>query len=183
MKTKAVLGIGTGRCGSMSLKMLLSQCLDPRGRISHEDPLFRRHPWALAANANSGNYSVYGDVAAYWLPKLSDVIEQLNAKPKIILMVRHLEEFIQSLEKRWEYNKFTKRPRTGWLKFVPYIPGNSIRECATKYWKDYNAKALTYEPFVMQTNDLNNDEELTKLYDYLEFDTRVYPFKRRYNES
>jgi hypothetical protein len=184
------LGIGTGRCGSMSLQHILNEALSAskkiKGHITHENTQWRNNnarAYEVAKIKADDDRLLAGDIAAYWLPLLPQFLSVIpREKLKLVLMVRDKEQFIQSLEERWgDNNKFTRLPRKGWLKHIPYIPGKSIRECADKYWKDYNSDAIKYDPYVMQTSDLNDDAKLDGLFEYLGIDARVYPRKRRYN--
>lgn len=161
------LGIGTGHCGLRRLTRVVSKVLK-HGVITYECPVWR-HNFESAKLGMTRHIRkeriLSGDSAHYWLPKLPQIIEHVGRDNlKLVLVVRDMRDYIETIEMKWEYNHFTRKPRKGRLKYLPYIEGDSIAECGEKYWKDYNAEALKYDPFVLQMQDLNKP---AKLYEYL----------------
>ena len=152
------------------------------GSVTHEAEEYWFNPSKLIAKANWDQSKIVGDIGAYWLKSLPLVKAKLHTDLKLVLLVRDKEEFIQSLERRWTWNKFTRTPRHGWIKLIPYIEGNSIKECANIYWEQYNKEAMEFGPFVLRTNDLNDNSKLASLYEYLGL-SGYYPENRKWNAS
>ncbi|MBC7078735.1 MAG: class I SAM-dependent methyltransferase, partial [Synergistales bacterium] len=100
MQQRIVLGMGSGRCGTLSLARVLSQQLGVI--VSHEEPPllpWRREPgdrvirerfarWRCSRRAE-----IVGDVASFYLPYVEDAIA-LEPAIRIVCLKRPREEVV-----------------------------------------------------------------------------------------
>ena len=149
------LGIGTGRCGTVSLAKLLD--VQPGVVCTHENrPLL---PWSFnweneghreafcihvtRFKQQQANARLVGDVAFCWLPYLH---EMFFAFPdlKVICLKRDQEETIQSYMRKtegrnhwmWHDGKKWKLDPV-WDKCYPKYDAKTKEEAIGRYWDDY----------------------------------------------
>jgi hypothetical protein len=102
MGQSIVFGIGSGRCGTLSLAQVLSR--QPGVMVSHEDPPLL--PWdrepgdyvirqRFARWRRSRQAAIVGDVASFYLPYVEDAIA-LEPAIRIVCLKRPREEVVQS---------------------------------------------------------------------------------------
>lgn len=148
-----LLGIGTGRCGTVSLATLLNQQED--AAITHESrPLL---PWekdmSILQRKIQGllrrDATFVGDVAFYYLPYVKDILH-LYPSCKIICLSRDKEETVQSyLKKTRGRNHWMQHNGSSWKKdptwdvcYPKYTTANK-QDALRLYWEDYHQKVLT----------------------------------------
>lgn len=81
--TRPVIGIGTGRCGTVSLQKILDGCHN--AQVTHEHENFRvkfhnsdRSPLkTLIGHCQSSSKYLRGEVASYWLPHIMSLREAI----------------------------------------------------------------------------------------------------------
>ena len=97
-----ILGIGSGRCGTLSLAHMLNR--QPGVQVSHEER--PRLPWKrlpgervirerFARMRRHGNRRILGDVALFYLPYVEDAIV-IEPSIRIVCLKRPREEVVQS---------------------------------------------------------------------------------------
>ncbi|MGN6546207.1 MAG: hypothetical protein ACTHK7_14230 [Aureliella sp.] len=164
-KKRFIFGIGSGRCGTLSLARLLDS--QPDARVTHEmRPLLgwdapedekRRIAGArLERLARESDAGLVGDVAAYYLPYIPFLLEG-NADVRIVCLRRPRQEviasFIQWLERTESLpvNHWLERPwKRGecqrqfhslvWSRIFPKYPDVSLEEGIGRYWDEYYAE-------------------------------------------
>ena len=101
-KQQIVLGIGSGRCGTLSLARLLNQ--QPDVQASHEEPPLLPWSGADAARVIGERFArmrrqreapILGDVASFYLPYLDEIIAA-EPEVRIICLKRPREEVVAS---------------------------------------------------------------------------------------
>ena len=163
-----VVGIGTGRCGSVSLARLLGK---QRGvKFTHEsrpllpwrredatefdigildaafgitDPMEPYRVHAERFRERLDDYQVVGDVASPWLQYLPELLSEFPDARVIALIRRDKERFIESFMKkageRADHWCRGKR-KDRWSIIFPEYPVDDNREALDMYWEDYNAR-------------------------------------------
>ena len=193
---KFIIGIGTGRCGTMSLARFLSQCKGVF--VDHE----RREggwvlPWEFNRKLADGKIEmlkklygeIVGDVAFYYLNYIRYFFEKLP-NLKVIVMKRDREETILSYLKKtegrnhWIENpeKYGWRVDSTWDKAYPKFETKDKKEAIGKYWDLYYQKVeLLKKEFpekILEVNleDFNKKETQDEIYNFV----GVLPEKRVY---
>ncbi len=156
MRTNAqiLLGIGSGRCGTLSLARLLDA--QTGSSVSHERrPLL---PWVdepghdvvrrRLARLKRGGATIVGDVASFYLPYLDSLLE-VEPDARVVCLRREREAVVESFC-RWldrihsvPTDHWSQTPASGWhhhpvwsVMFPKY--DTTIREDGIRrYWDDY----------------------------------------------
>ena len=187
MNKKYVFGLGTGRCGTVSLSNLLN--FQQHSNITHEfgAPFI---PWKvdnrkinmLIENIKNRDCILSGDVSFYLLPYANVILEALpNAK--FIIIQRDKQETIDSYIKKTKgYNQFNSHDGsrwqfTPWDQCYPNMEGKTKEESVSKYYDLYYRECRKIEQdicFWINTKDLNNKNKMFELLDWLEIDDKKY---------
>jgi hypothetical protein len=152
---RLILGMGTGRCGTKSLSVVLSR--QPSTSVSHEmrPVLPWQHPEArrrieerIRAVLHRGHgHQIVGDVASYYLNYVEHAI-QLMPDTRVICLQRPRDEVVLSF-RRWVQDKFGPsfnfwcRPGGGWIgsriwsPCFPKYDTSDIHEAIGHYCDDY----------------------------------------------
>jgi len=178
-----IIGIGTGRCGTLTLSRLLN--LQPDAHIMHEK---QPHlPWDMEdtklikehladLHRREERFKFVGDVAFYWLPYLPRLFREFTDM-KVVGLWREKEGFIKSSIKLLHSPIWTKdgehqeHPNPVWEKSFPSYEAQSRTEVLGMFWEDYNAQMFALEKkgqvktFPMEM--LNEEESQDVLFDYL----------------
>lgn len=185
-----LIGLGTGRCGTVSLSKLLSMQKDCK--VTHEKHMM---PWSVNENLfeqtyksiTSGEESFIGDVAFYHLPYV-DLILKKNKETKFIILKRPREEVITSYMKKtigMDHWRPTTRPNP-WDICYPTFFHNLTKEEAIGLYYDFYYEDVEKIPkelcFHMKTEDLNNEDECEKMLNFCGFKNPIYE-KVKENES
>lgn len=195
MASLAFLGIGTGRCGTVSLSHIVAACENTH--VTHENPAVRS-PWAKLEDAPTqalvdhvrwaqANGITAGDVALYWLPHVQAVREVIPGL-KVICLRREREATIASLERKcpgYTLLRPEDRPHNPeWWDLMPSIEAPTIAEAWARYYDEYYEQAaLLPDVLHVRTESLADDATLTRIFDYLEIPEadRRYSAERRLN--
>lgn len=155
MNQHIILGIGSGRCGTLSLAQVLNR--QPGLQVSHEEQ--PRLPWKklpgervirerFARMRRDREGRVLGDVASFYLPYVEDAIA---AEPaiRIVGLKRPREEVVKSFC-RWldrvhalPTNHWAERPAPGWYhepnwtRIFPQYDIEDREEGIRRYWNEY----------------------------------------------
>lgn len=149
MKKQLIIGLGTGRCGTVSLYRLLDS--QKNSDINHESkPLLT---WKFSKKAIDSklkqilkrNRKYVGDVAFYYLPYVEYILNKYSGT-KFICLKRPKEEVIGSFVEHtnklnwnhWINHDGKKWKKTGaWDKCFPKYNIKRKDEAIKKYWKEY----------------------------------------------
>lgn len=143
-----IIGLGTGRCGTLSLATLLDR--QPAAHVTHER--WHRHTaWtgSLAVvdqaigQMLSENTTLTGDVAHYYLPYVPHIARRVP-QARFVCLERNREEVIESfLHKigrghRWlEHDGSHWQTDPVWDKCFPKYPITDRRRAIARYWDEY----------------------------------------------
>ena len=177
-----IIGLGTGRCGTVSLANLLDGQNDCR--VFHEiKPIL---PWRmdngfLAKRMNhlyESKQSFIGEVGSSYLPYVEQIIEWVpNAK--FVCLKRNQAKTVASFMRKTEgRNHWMKHDGQEWKKdewddFFPKFEINNKKEALNAYWETYykeSERLAQKHPGqfkIFATEVLNNEKELVKLFDFL----------------
>ncbi|MBI1374559.1 MAG: hypothetical protein GC159_17720 [Phycisphaera sp.] len=154
MNPKLVIGIGTGRCGTLSLATLLSAQLDVH--VGHESrPLLPWNPKDATEDIvarfetlqkRHQRARLVGDVAFYYLNYVPILLEHFP-DVKVVCLRRSLEGTIESYD-RWVSQHHGdnvdnwRQDRQGlqsneWTPCYPKFPVSNRRDGIRAYWKTY----------------------------------------------
>lgn len=150
---KIVLGIGSGRSGTMSLATLLDR--QPAARVTHERrPLL---PWhgdtqrlvkERIEQFRGFTGQLVGDVASFYLPYVEAFVSQVP-QVRIIAIRRDCEEVVRSFCVWSDHahsapaDHWSERPAPGlfhdpvWSTIFPKYATNSREEGVRHYWREY----------------------------------------------
>ena len=170
---RLVLGLGTGRCGSVTLTRLLAS--QPGIEAAHES-------WSpVAWDGQVGEWveriftkleacaaNILVEVAFYWLP-YAEALLSADPSAKAIVLQRPRDQVIASyLRKvgpsRNHWSSEGRDPSDGWNQSYPDYAGLSKEQAIGRYWDDYYARVGELcERFPgrihrMRTSDLNDPE-------------------------
>lgn len=145
---KLIFGLGTGRCGTHSLRDLLNGQFD--SFITHESGDIPLLPWAvdeqkikqLLSVINKRKYMYVGDVSFYMLP-YCEYILKVYPDSKFICLKRGKVDTIKSYcektqgRNHWQTHCGTKYKNCEWDKCYPKYSCNSKEEAIGLYYDDY----------------------------------------------
>ncbi len=158
MTQSIILGIGSGRCGTLSLAEVLNR--QPGTFVTHEEPPrlpWRREPgdrvirerFARFRRTRQGDR--LGDVASFYLPYVEDAIA-LEPSIRVVCLRRPREEVIRSFC-RWldrvhplPTNHWAENPAPGWYhepiwtRIFPQYQTQNREEGIGRYWDEYYEK-------------------------------------------
>ena len=172
--SRTVIGIGSGRCGTLSLAKLLDN--QKNVHVTHERrPLL---PWQTAdrktlvaeriASLQRNKSSLIGDVASFYLPYVEELIAQVP-DVRIVALKRDCDEVVRSFCS-WSdeahsvpADHWSEQPADGlyhdpiWSTIFPKYPTDSREEGIRRYWHDYYERTNLrgQDSFI---NDLPNKE-------------------------
>lgn len=153
MKGQLVLGIGTGRNGSTTLSELLAA--QPDARVTHELPPILS--WDRKTSADEFHvqrfkhlltqFSIVGDVAHWWLPKLDEIIQSIPSV-RIVALKREKQETVNSFLKikggngKGAINHWTRHNGEYWTKNTwdpcyPKYHTKTLKDALGLYWDNY----------------------------------------------
>lgn len=180
-----IFGIGSGRCGTMSISKLLSKC--PKVKVKHE--LMPRLPWKKDLQKLSDKIRrvkkidapIRGDIAYYNLNYVKELLELKNTK--IVAIKRNKKETVKSyMRKTSNRNRNHWSPKgiedSIWDKTYPTFNKDKDKEKAIeKYWDIYYRKVdqlLQKYPkklslFNMKST-LNTESGQDRLFNFLQID-------------
>jgi hypothetical protein len=164
---RLVIGLGTGRSGTVSLARFLDR--QPGAFFSHEGgydrPRLLRHtfghilPWEPSQTAfaawlaglerAAAGASVYGDVAPYLLPYV-ERIQAARPGARFLCVRRAREEVVRSFLRHtagtnpWQEHDGRRYLRRSWDAAFPKLTAASKAEAIARYWERYDAQAREY---------------------------------------
>lgn len=182
---KLIIGLGTGRCGTMSLANLLNFQID--AHISHEMGGKPMLPWKKKIpdfdhfmRVILGRKETYvGDIAFYLLPYWKELLK-LNIETYFVVMKRDKEETVASyMTKTLRENPFMLHEgkewnHYDWDKCYPKFDRQSKQQAVAAYYDFYYEKCLTLPQnkcFWLATNELNEPSKVLEMLNFCRFDT------------
>jgi hypothetical protein len=154
MSKTLIIGLGTGRCGSLSLSYFLNN--QPGIKVLHEGAInYQAHPlkwyndhenvlkWIKNIEKLSDSSQYFGDIGMYFLPYVDFLIEQFP-RSKFICLKREREAVIQSYLKWtqdhnpwYEYNREAWRKNNIWDDAFPKFNEPNKSKAVGLYWDMY----------------------------------------------
>jgi hypothetical protein len=151
-----VIGLGTGRCGTQSLAVILNQ--QEFARVEHE-----QHGPAIAWQGDEERVADFirrcttqrelalvGDVAFYYLPYVEHILE-LAPHAKFICMKRDRQATVKSYmtwtrrRNHWMRHDGTRWKLDRWDRCYPKYAVADKAEAVGRYWDDYYRRAAALE--------------------------------------
>lgn len=168
---RIIIGLGTGRCGTRSLSEFLSK--QPNTKVTHESIKFRTlgNPLPEFDKLMSYDGDYIGDVAYWWVKKLWLPMEN-HPWCKAICLWRRDDEVVESF---WNFKKQAdKSIQQAWYAY-PFDSDKPNKDAIARAVRKY--RALENRLFKMypgrierfRTEDLNNEDKLNGLLDWLEY--------------
>jgi hypothetical protein len=159
MKQAVILVIGAGRCGMMSLQVILNK--QAGVQVSYEEPPYL--PWnrprgertireRFARFRRQRKAEILGDVASFYLPYLDDAIA-VEPDIRIVCLRRPREEVVASFCEWLDSshplptNHWATRPAPGWhhdphrSRIYPKYDTQNRHEGIRRYWDEYYGQA------------------------------------------
>ena len=196
VKKKIIFGLGTGRCGTMSLANLLN--LQENSVFTHELGGLPWLPWkkdngrfeAFSSRIVNRNSDFVGDVSFYSLPYWRE-IESLGFETKFIILKRNKKDTVKSyMNKTNGENPFMDHDGTIWRhyewdKCYPKMKACFKEEAVALYY-DYYYDLCEQIPqdkcFWINTEDLNQEDNCKQVLKWCGFkNPKFIIFKK--NES
>ena len=199
-----VIGLGTGRCGTVSLAHLLNA--QTNAKVTHEaEPLLpwrkdqarpdevktMRRMWQVADsreayalkrdrfNERLESFSLVGDVANFWLPYMPEIKRDFPGV-KVVGLIRDMESYVDSAMRKTggEDGPNFWGGHGGWSFVFPLFPGVPKRRAIELYWGAYNARIRQEAGFIMRTEDLSDESAQDELFRFLGIRDHVHRFDR-----
>lgn len=192
-----IIGLGTGRCGSMSLANLLSfqsNCL-----VSHEMGGRPWLPWKKDKDSFDNYYRLIssrkqqftGDVSFYNLPYAVDYLSK-NEKTVFVILQRDKQDTINSYLKKtegrnhWIVHNGSKWRLDSWDKCYPKFDVTEKEAALSAYYDHYYdlCEQLPQEKcFWMKTSQLNNKQNCIDMLRFCGFESPSFIKLKRNSSS
>lgn len=193
MSKTLIIGLGTGRCGSLSLSYFLNN--QPGIKVLHEGAInYQAHPlkwyndhenvlkWIENLDKLSDSNQYFGDIGMYFLPYVAFLIEKFP-RGKFICLKREREAVIHSYlqwtqdHNPWyEHNGKTWQKNEVWDASFPKFNESDKAKAIGLYWDMYYEeieKLIEKYPqniCCFQTESLNEVNSRNALLDFIEYD-------------
>lgn len=176
------LGVGPGRCGTLSLARILDQatgvkCYHERYATTNTNELDVQ---GMIADFAPNNTELVGHIGALWLCFVPLMRMQWRDMP-VVCLHREKDEVIRSFLNRQK----TRQRR--WLLNIAGPTPSVDEEYLERHWNWAEAQMRHIAPPVLHLHveDLNDNERLDAVYDFLDIakDCRAYPQERRYHRG
>lgn len=137
-KKPIIIGIGSGRCGTVSLSKLLDIPHEPRPLLPWivSDRLFKKHLPLLEAEG--------GAVALYYLNYIDKLFEEYGDRLKVVCLQRDVEKTTESFIRKTQGKNYWRDNINEWSDVFPYI-NNNIWGCISTYWHNYYTECFKLE--------------------------------------
>lgn len=181
-----IIGLGTGRCGTVSLTNLLSlqdSCVaNHEYRMKNQARVWGNNFTALKEYIDNKSEKFVCEVSFYNLPEVDRLIDRYN-NVKFIIMKRDKQETIDSYMKKtigrnhWQEHDGTRYRYCEWDSAYPKFNGNDKADSIGMYWDmyyhlcDHIDQSLCY---TMNTNDLNDEAKCLDMLSFCGFKSPKY---------
>jgi len=145
-----IIGLGTGRCGTVSLSHLLSlQGCEvtheatplPHWDLSNKQDILKR---VNSYKFNANNYC--GDVCSGYLEYVEIIYEILGERVRFLCLERNKEDNIRSWMKKTNKNLWSSQePPSYWSCMFPKYNNSDKLKCLEMYWEEYREKSNLLE--------------------------------------
>ncbi len=201
MNRKLIFGLGTGRCGTVSLYRLLN--FQKNSFFTHESkPLL---PWRFNQKIIDIKLKKYfnkdknyiGEVSLSFLPYVEYIIKKYPLT-KFIVLKRPKQDVIKSFLTHTRLSKYNhwiehdgKKWRKGgkWDTMFPKYKLNSKEKAIALYWENYYEhvdellKKYPKSIRVFKTEDLNHESKVKEILDFCEIEKKDLVVKIRIREN
>jgi hypothetical protein len=180
-----IIGLGTGRSGTVSLSMLLNEqnnCVS-----SHES--LKADTWGQNFSTINNiikqhfiNSKFVADTASYNLPYVDDFISHYP-NVKFIILKRNKIDTVKSFmykthnRNHWQTHDGIKYNRCRWDKSFPDFKAKNKQHAIELYWEMYYdlcSKINHDQCFYINTTDLNNESTCIKMLQWCGFTNPIY---------
>ena len=196
------VGIGTGRCGTVSLSKIIDGC-DGCSVFHEANWQFKQHkfnqplPWVFderlaeqrinTMKKRDSLFSLFGDVAFYYLNYLDYLIENYPSL-KIVHIYRDKDLVVDSYLAKTsakhslrEYDNWTSNAKTTdkiWTASFPKYDTTDKKHAIELYYDDYIEQTTKHQDRILElhVDEINTLEGQNRLFDYLE----IPYFSRKY---
>lgn len=190
MKKSIIIGLGTGRCGTVSLANLLNSQRDTS--VTHEND---RHtmPWIVNEVLFESAFEKMcqrpgthiGDVAFFWLPYASKLLEVSNNTVKFVILQRDKQQTCESYDKKtagrnhWQvHDGTTYRHDNIWDQCYPKVDSSLSRVQAIESYYDQYYNLCSHLPeentFRIETHQLNDESTCLNMLQFCGFESSVW---------
>ncbi len=182
MTSKLIIGLGTGRCGTMSLSYLLNQ--QPNVVATHEFP--PHMPWDVdlelfdermrqIQSRCDGDIDTAADVSLYYLPYVERIVETYGDRVRFIALKRDRSETVSSYSKKtagmnhWVEHDGSRWALSGWDKCYPKFDVTDRQDAIGLYWDLYYAEcdrlalSLPEQFSIWNMEDLNDKAKVKEI--------------------
>jgi hypothetical protein len=192
---KLIIGCGTGRCGTKSFSKLMDSQYSIKGFhelfIQPKGTTFRQKYHISKWSFDKSDFKIIkpyfdslinkdiilSEVGPYYLNFLKILEDRYKNDIKIVIIRRNKQEFVKSISriinvvKNYQTNFFTFKSLTGnyFYKFKLDDIENSASDYYDWFYKKIEEQKLN-NYFILETKDLNNEQKIKKLFEYLEFE-------------
>lgn len=184
---RLIIGLGTGRCGTVSLTKLLSKQKDTYA--SHEH-IGARVAWGCdftevvksISQQNRFIRKFNADVSFYNLPYVKDFLEHYH-DVKFIILKRNRDEVIQSFDHKtagknhWQKHSGAYYTKCEWDKCFPNFEAVSKKDAIGKWWDFYYDECESISQDIcyhLNTEDLNNKNKCLDMLRFCGYDEPIY---------
>jgi len=138
-KKPIIIGIGSGRCGTVSLSKLLDIPHEPWPLLPWivSERLFKKHLPLIEAEG--------GAVALYYLNYIDKLFGKFSDRLKIVCLQRVMDETIESFIRKTQGKNYWRDNINEWSEVFPYYKDLYIWEAIRKYWWNYYQKAEKWQ--------------------------------------
>ena len=183
-----VIGLGSGRCGTMSLAVLL----ESQDGVVCTHELGRPFPWNGSAwlvghrlshvITDAGENDIGGDIAYWYLPQVDHIHDFLDGEVRFVCLKREREACLKSM-KNWnswlginpyQTHNASKWRRSIWDVTLPTFDFCTIESAMEKYYDGYYQLAEHFEEAypgkfkIFDMDDLNTDDGVRGILDFVE---------------
>jgi len=200
MAERIIIGLGTGRCGTMSLAKLLA--MQPDTEATHElmplppwEPCYRE-VWCLLGWMFARGPHVAADVAWSWCPYVPWILS-IFPTTKFVCLRRDKASCVSSmLRKAVHINQFQHHNGRKWMwmpvvdRAMPKYDDEPTRErAAERFWEEYNAIAERYQTSypdnfrIFPMEDLNRLDGVERILRFAGYDAPLVVAGLKANQS
>ena len=186
-----IVGLGTGRCGTVSLSKLLTCQKDSYFSHEWDGP----HPWnsnfdKFLSYVNDIKYNFHGDVAFYNLPYVNSILD-VYPDTKFIILKRDKNETVKSYMNKtkgrnhWQVHDGKNFSYCDWDKSYPKFEAKNKEEAISLYWDYYYKECSKINPkncVHMFTHELNDEKKCLEVLDWCGFPNPIYE-RKKLNQS
>lgn len=185
-----IIGLGTGRCGTVSLTNLFklqSSCGAEHEHTAHNSQhgeIWGKNFTGLVDYIENRSEKYICDVSFYNLPYVEQLIDMFD-NVKFVVMKRDRQETIDSYMRKtsgrnhWQIHNGTRYKHCPWDSIYPKFEGTDKADAIGKYWDYYYNTCSNIDQslcYNLNTSDLNNKEKCLDMLNFCGFESPVYKY-------